>query len=104
MTKTHGARSPSCSSSSTSPGSAGRVSTSPPATRSVESFEDFYRREYPRLLVLARVLAGDAAAEDLAQESMLAAYRQWTQIAVWTARAATSAGSARTGGLVALAG
>jgi RNA polymerase sigma-70 factor (ECF subfamily) len=48
----------------------------------VESFDDFYRREYPRLLVLARVLAGDSSAEDIAQESMLVAYRQWTRIAL----------------------
>ena len=53
-----------------------------PPTRAVESFDDFYRREYPRLLVLARVLAGDAAAEDITQESMLVAYRQWTRIAL----------------------
>ena len=46
-----------------------------------ESFEDFYRRELPRLLVLARALAGDAAAEDIAQEAMLTAYRQWSRIA-----------------------
>jgi RNA polymerase sigma factor (sigma-70 family) len=45
-----------------------------------ESFEDFYRHEYPRLLVLARALAGDLAAEDVAQESMLAAFRQWPRI------------------------
>jgi len=47
----------------------------------VESFEDFYRRELPRLLVLARALAGDIAAEDIAQESMLTAYGQWSRIA-----------------------
>ncbi len=46
-----------------------------------ESFETFYRREYPRILVLARVLGGAPAAEDLAQEVMLAAYRRWPQIA-----------------------
>jgi RNA polymerase sigma-70 factor (ECF subfamily) len=45
-----------------------------------DSFEDFYRRELPRLLVLARALAGDVAAEDIAQESMLTAYRQWSRI------------------------
>jgi len=45
-----------------------------------ESFEDFYRREYPRLLVLARALAGDLAAEDVAQESMVVAYRQWARV------------------------
>jgi RNA polymerase sigma-70 factor (ECF subfamily) len=50
----------------------------------VESFEDFYRRELPRLLVLARALAGDLAAEDVAQESMLVAYRQWARIAALT--------------------
>lgn len=45
-----------------------------------ESFEDFYRRELPRLLVLARALAGDLAAEDVVQESMLVAYRHWSRI------------------------
>jgi DNA-directed RNA polymerase specialized sigma24 family protein len=54
----------------------------PSSARDVESFEDFYRREYPRLMVLARVLAGDAAAEDVAQESMLVTYRHWTRIAL----------------------
>ncbi|MDX6357292.1 MAG: hypothetical protein QOH37_346 [Nocardioidaceae bacterium] len=56
-----------------------------PATEpvpSAEPFEAFYRREYPRLLVLARALSGSAAAEDIAQESMLVAYRRWSQIAV----------------------
>jgi len=46
----------------------------------LESFEEFYRREQPRLLVLARALGGDLAAEDVAQESMLLAYRQWPRI------------------------
>lgn len=45
-----------------------------------DSFEDFYRRELPRLLFLARALVGDLAAEDVAQESMLVAYRQWSSI------------------------
>jgi RNA polymerase sigma-70 factor, ECF subfamily len=54
---------------------------SAPSTLAVESFEDFYRRELPRLLVLGRALAGDVAAEDVAQESMLVAYRQWSRIA-----------------------
>lgn len=48
----------------------------------VESFEEFYRREFPRLLVLARALAGDQSAEDVAQESMVVTYRQWARIAV----------------------
>jgi DNA-directed RNA polymerase specialized sigma24 family protein len=48
----------------------------------IEQFEPFYRREYPRLLVLARAIAGTATAEDLAQETMLVAYRRWSHIAV----------------------
>jgi hypothetical protein len=52
-----------------------------PAAPALESFESFYRREYPRLLVLARALAGDLAAEDVAQESMVVAYRHWSRIA-----------------------
>lgn len=52
----------------------------PVPTPKPESFEDFYRHEYPRLLVLARALAGDPAAEDVAQESMVTAYRQWSRI------------------------
>jgi RNA polymerase sigma-70 factor, ECF subfamily len=55
-----------------------------PAARSEtlrpESFETFYLRELPRLLVLARALAGDLAAEDVAQDSMLVAYRRWSEI------------------------
>ena len=47
---------------------------------SIETFEAFYPREFPRILVLARALAGAAAAEDLAQEVMLAAYRRWEMI------------------------
>jgi RNA polymerase sigma-70 factor (ECF subfamily) len=49
-------------------------------TRMPESFETFYTRELPRLMVLARALAGDLAAEDIAQESMLVAYRRWSEI------------------------
>lgn len=49
-------------------------------TAEVESFEDFYRREFPHLLVLARALAGDLAAEDVAQESMVVVYRNWSRI------------------------
>jgi RNA polymerase sigma-70 factor (ECF subfamily) len=49
---------------------------------SVESFEQFYRREFPRLLVFARALAGDQWAEDVAHDSMLVTYRQWTRISL----------------------
>jgi RNA polymerase sigma factor (sigma-70 family) len=54
----------------------------PSAPSVIEAFEAFYRREYPRLLVLARALAGAAAAEDVAQETMLVAYRRWSSIAM----------------------
>jgi RNA polymerase sigma-70 factor, ECF subfamily len=56
------------------------VPTTLTTPRSLEPFEVFYRREYPRLLVLARALAGAAAAEDVAQETMLVAYRRWSHI------------------------
>lgn len=43
-------------------------------------FEEFYLGELPRLVALARGLAGAAVAEDLAQEAMLVAYRRWHEI------------------------
>ncbi len=46
-----------------------------------EPFESFYRREFPHLMVLARALVGSAYAEDVAQESLLAAFRRWRTIA-----------------------
>jgi RNA polymerase sigma-70 factor (ECF subfamily) len=51
-----------------------------PLLLDVESFESFYRREFPRLLVLAGALSGAANADDVAQESMLVAYRRWDEI------------------------
>jgi len=47
------------------------------------SFEAFYRREMPRLVALARALSGSGAADDLAQEAMLAAYRRWSEVAAY---------------------
>jgi RNA polymerase sigma factor (sigma-70 family) len=44
------------------------------------SFDDFFRAEFPRLLALARALCGSATADDVAQEAMLAAYRDWPRI------------------------
>jgi DNA-directed RNA polymerase specialized sigma24 family protein len=43
-------------------------------------FDSFYRREYPGLVVLTRVLAGPALAEDVAQEAMLLACRKWEAV------------------------
>jgi RNA polymerase sigma-70 factor (ECF subfamily) len=55
--------------------------STPPPSDVAEAFDVFYRREYPRLLVLARAVVGSAGAEDLAQEAMLSAYRRWDHIA-----------------------
>lgn len=42
------------------------------------SFEDFYNREFPKMVRLAYARSGSRlAAEDLAQDAMLAAHRQW---------------------------
>jgi RNA polymerase sigma-70 factor, ECF subfamily len=51
-----------------------------PLLLGAESFESFYRREFPRLLVLAAALSGAANADDVAQESMLVVYRRWDEI------------------------
>ncbi|MDR7253133.1 RNA polymerase sigma-70 factor (ECF subfamily) [Nocardioides sp. BE266] len=50
------------------------------ATHERERFADFYRAELPGLVSLARGLCGAAAAEDVAQEAMLAAYRRWAEV------------------------
>lgn len=63
-----------------------------PAVVSGLAFEAFYRREYVRIVALARVLAGPAMAEDLAQEAMLVAFRRWREVsamvdpAMWVRR------------------
>jgi RNA polymerase sigma-70 factor (ECF subfamily) len=43
-------------------------------------FADFYRAELPSLIALARGLCGNAAADDIAQEAMLAVYRRWDEV------------------------
>jgi DNA-directed RNA polymerase specialized sigma24 family protein len=46
-----------------------------------EQFEAFYRREYRLVVALAYSLSGNrTAAEDLAQEAMAQAYRDWDRI------------------------
>lgn len=47
----------------------------------VEPYDVFFRREYRGVVALAHALAGAAAAEDVAQEAMLAAYRRWDDVA-----------------------
>jgi RNA polymerase sigma-70 factor (ECF subfamily) len=57
-----------------------------------EPFEDFYQREYAHTRALARVLAGPAGSDDIAQEAMLVAYRRWREVsgladpAMWVRR------------------
>jgi RNA polymerase sigma-70 factor (ECF subfamily) len=48
----------------------------------LEPFEVFYRRELPLLLILAQALVGPEYAEDVAQETLLVAYRRWRTIGV----------------------
>jgi len=55
-----------------------------------ERFEHFYEREYTGLVRLALVLSGSRyAAEDIAQDALLAAWRDWERIdqpVAWTRR------------------
>jgi RNA polymerase sigma-70 factor (ECF subfamily) len=51
-----------------------------PGRRPRVGFDDFYRAELPGLLTLARALAGPTAADDVAQEAMLATYRRWEEV------------------------
>jgi RNA polymerase sigma factor (sigma-70 family) len=46
----------------------------------VSTFDAFYLREMPSLILLARALSGPAYAEDIAQEAMLTAYRHWSEV------------------------
>ena len=46
----------------------------------LEPFESFYLREFHHLRLLAGALLGPAAAEDVAQETLLVAYRRWGTI------------------------
>lgn len=46
-----------------------------------ETFDTFYAREFRPLVALTYVLSGSPTlAEDLAQEAMAAAYRQWSRV------------------------
>src|SRR5262245_35498959 len=63
-------------------------------------FEDFFRDEYPRLVPMLHVLTGDRhRAEDLAQEALLRAQRDWRRISrydrpgAWVRRVALHAAS-----------
>ena len=48
---------------------------------SVESFDSFYAREFPRMVNVAHAMSGSRmAAEDLAQEAMLVAFKRWAEV------------------------
>jgi RNA polymerase sigma-70 factor (ECF subfamily) len=46
-----------------------------------EAFAAFYRRELPQLVTLAAAIAGTDRAEEIAQEALLRAHRDWSRIA-----------------------
>jgi RNA polymerase sigma-70 factor, ECF subfamily len=47
-------------------------------------FEDFFRDEYPRLVPMLHALTGDRhGAEDLAQEALMKAQRDWRRISTY---------------------
>jgi RNA polymerase sigma-70 factor (ECF subfamily) len=63
-------------------------------------FEDFFRDEYPRLVPMLHALTGDRhGAEDLAQEALMKAQRDWRRISTyerpgaWVRRVALNASS-----------
>jgi RNA polymerase sigma-70 factor (ECF subfamily) len=52
-----------------------------PAVRAPEPFDSFFRREFRLMVGLAYALSGSqVAAEDIAQEALLAAYRRWDEV------------------------
>lgn len=49
------------------------------------SFDEFYRAQFPKLVPLARALCGPGIADDIAQEAMLAVYRNWRRVSEMSA-------------------
>lgn len=57
------------------------MADSTPTDSPHSDFEGFFRREYPNLSALATIVSGDpAVGEDLAQEALTRAQRQWSKI------------------------
>lgn len=53
-------------------------------TAGSKAFDDFFRAEYPRLVTLGTALTGDRdIARDMAQESLLRAYRSWPRVSAF---------------------
>lgn len=49
--------------------------------KAAEPFENFFRREFPRMVAVAYAMSGSRwAAEELAQEACLRAYKSWEEI------------------------
>jgi RNA polymerase sigma factor (sigma-70 family) len=63
----------------------GQDGTSPPVPAPFERFTDdyatFFRRELPGLVALAAAIAGPDRGEEIAQEALLKAHREWHRIA-----------------------
>lgn len=58
--------------------------TDEPVVRGAISFRDFYMREFPVMVALAHSISGSrAAAEDLAQEAMIRAHRDWDTVGAY---------------------
>ena len=52
-----------------------------PVVRGLEAFDQFYVREFPKMVTIAYAVSGSRmAAEDLAQEAMIATYRRWPEV------------------------
>jgi RNA polymerase sigma factor (sigma-70 family) len=52
-----------------------------PTVGSLEGFDRFYAREFPLMVNIAYAMSGSRmAAEDLAQEAMIAAFRRWEEV------------------------
>jgi RNA polymerase sigma-70 factor (ECF subfamily) len=57
------------------------VTDTVPVVRGLEAFDRFYAREFPAIVNIAHAISGSRmAAEDLAQEAMIRAYRRWPEV------------------------
>jgi RNA polymerase sigma-70 factor (ECF subfamily) len=57
------------------------ATTGVPVLGSIESFDEFYSRVFPAMVNIARATSGSRmAAEDLAQDAMIIAYRRWSEV------------------------
>ncbi len=59
----------------------GPTDAKPQIVRATEPFDSFYRREYPQMVSVVYALTGQRwAAEELAQEAFIRAYRAWGKV------------------------